>query len=71
MKIQKIVSQNRRDFIAIYECEHCTHTIKSSGYDDSYFHVQVIPNMPCVKCGKKSPKDYKALSTKYDDYTQV
>lgn len=23
MKIKKILSQNRRDFRAIYECEHC------------------------------------------------
>jgi len=28
MKIKKIVSQHRRDFIAIYECEHCGHEEK-------------------------------------------
>ena len=43
MHIKKIVSQNRRDFIAIYECEHCGHTSEGSGYDDAHFHKNVIP----------------------------
>lgn len=25
MKIKEIISQNRRDFTAIYQCEHCGH----------------------------------------------
>ena len=45
MKIQKITSQNRRDFTAIYECESCGHTEKGSGFDDSYFHKEVIPKI--------------------------
>ena len=72
MKIKKIVSQHRRDFWAIYECEHCGHeTDKSSGYDDSYFHQQVIPNMECKECGKKSDDDYKPRATKYPEGMQV
>jgi len=67
MKIQNIISQSRRDFTAIYECEHCGHIYEEDGYDDSYFHQTVIPKMVCPKCGKKAPEDYRALTTKYDD----
>ena len=67
MKIKKILSQNRRDFTAIYECEHCGYTRKGSGYDDANFHQNVIPDMECKKCGKKASEDYRALTTKYPD----
>ena len=67
MKIQKIISQSRRDFTAIYECEHCGHTEKNYGYDDAYFHKEVIPNKKCEKCGKKASKDYRPLATKYPE----
>ena len=59
MKIQQITSQSRRDFRAIYECEHCGHSQHGSGYDDSYFHSEVIPKMKCDKCGKIAPEDYR------------
>ncbi len=49
MKIKEIVSQSRRDFTAIYECEHCGDTYEGSGYDDSYFHQEVIPKNKCKK----------------------
>ena len=53
MKEIKRVSQNRRDFRADYECEGCGHIEKNvSGYDDSNFHVNVIPSMKCKKCGE-------------------
>lgn len=72
MKIREIISQNRRDFWAIYECEHCEFiTEKQSGYDDSYFHNEVIPNMECEKCKKKAGDNYRALSTKYPDGVQI
>lgn len=67
MKIKQIKSQNRRDFTAIYECEHCGNTVEGGGYDDSYFHQNVIPNMACEKCGKKAAGDHRPLSTKYAD----
>ena len=66
MKIKKIISQNRRDFTAIYEC-HCGHTVKDSGYDDAYFHKTVVPNMPCKKCGEKADASYRARQTKYPE----
>lgn len=66
MKIQVITHQNRRDFTAIMECEHCKHTeINSSGYDDDYYHKSVIPDMECSECGKKSDENYRPLTTKY------
>jgi rubrerythrin len=71
MKIKKIVSQYRRDFTAIYECEHCGHNYQSSGYDDSYFHQKVIPDMECPECKKKADGSYRPLATKYPDSMQV
>lgn len=65
MKIQKIISQSRRDFTAIYECEHCKHEYTSSGYDDANFHDNVIPKMKCPMCDKIAPDDYRGLSPKY------
>ena len=65
MKIKTITSRNRRDFNAIYECEHCGAEEKSSGYDDSYFHSNVIPKMECKKCGEKSLNTFKPLTPKY------
>jgi transcription elongation factor Elf1 len=67
MKIKTITSQSRRDFYAIYECEHCGHEQKGSGYDDANFHQNVIPKMECKKCGKKAPDAYRPLATKYPD----
>jgi len=67
MKIKEILSQSRRDFTAIYECEHCGHAHKSSGYDDSNFHENVIPNMECPACKKKADGNYRPLATKYPD----
>ena len=52
MKIKKVLSQHRRDFTAIYECQHCGHEERSGGYDDNFFHNTVIPNMNCPECGK-------------------
>jgi transcription elongation factor Elf1 len=55
MKILRKLEQHRRDFWADFECEFCGHIEKNvSGYDDTYFHTEVIPNMVCKKCGKKS-----------------
>lgn len=67
MKIKTIKSQYRRDFIAIYICEHCGYEIEKNGYDDSNFHQNVIPNMKCNSCGKTGGKDYRPLTTKYPD----
>jgi len=71
MKIKKIISQNRRDFQAIYECEHCEHTSTRGGYDDDHFHRNVIPSIVCEKCGKCSPDEYRPLAPKYSQNTVV
>jgi transcription elongation factor Elf1 len=71
MKIKSIISQDRRDFTAIYECEHCGETKKGYGYDDANFHSNVIPEMKCEKCGKKAASDYRPLTTKYPEGMQV
>lgn len=66
MKIIEITNQNRRDFWADMECEHCGHIEKKvSGYDDANFHKNEIPKIACKKCGKKAPDDYRPLTTKY------
>lgn len=71
MKIQKITSQRRRDFYAIYECEHCGHTVKDGGYDDDNFHRNVIPTMKCPKCAKVADENYRPLTTKYPEGMQI
>jgi primosomal protein N' len=68
MKIKQINTQHRRDFWADMECEHCGHVVKNvSGYDDAYFHKEVIPNMKCKKCGKIADEHYRPLTTKYPE----
>ena len=71
MKIKTILNQHRRDFEAIYACEHCENEQKGSGYDDSYFHKHVIPGIVCNKCGEKAPDNYRPLTTKYPEGYQV
>lgn len=66
MKIKEIISQYRRDFTAIYECEHCGKTTgEMSGYDDDHFHRNVIPDWICKHCGCKAAETYRPLATKY------
>lgn len=71
MKIKTIESQHRRDFRAIYECEHCGHEENGSGYDDTHFHQNVIPAMKCKNCGKVARDDYRPLATKYPAHAVV
>lgn len=52
MHIKKKLHQSRRDFEAVYQCEHCGHETNGSGYDDANFHQNVIPRMSCTECGK-------------------
>lgn len=67
MKIKKITSQHRRDFTATLECEHCRHEQDlKGGYDDSFYHNNVIPAIECKSCGKSAGDDYRALAPKYD-----
>ena len=71
MKIKKIISQSRRDFIAIYVCEYCGSTEEGSGYDDDNFHRNVIPKIKCNKCGKTAMGTYRPLGTKYPAHAVV
>jgi ribosomal protein L37AE/L43A len=71
MKIDRIESQHRRDFTAIYVCEHCGVTIRGRGYDDDNFHRNVVPKMHCPVCEKQSPDDYQPLTTKYPEGFQI
>ncbi|KKK46846.1 hypothetical protein LCGC14_3161160 [marine sediment metagenome] len=71
MRIKTILSQHRRDFHAIYECEHCGHIKKDTGYDDAHFHKNVIPDKKCGACGKTSPDNYRPLATKHADHAVV
>ena len=67
MRVREIKSQHRRDFQAVYECEHCGATVESYGYDDAYFHQNVIPAMKCASCGKAAGEGYRPLATKYPE----
>ena len=72
MKIDEITSQNRRDFHAILICESCGETqVLNNGYDDDNYHRNVIPNIPCKSCGKKSPDNYRPLATKYNPWEVI
>ena len=70
MKLIKITSQHRRDFMGIYECEHCGEQEETGGYDDANFHNNVTPNWKCPKCGKTSPS-VAPVETKYPEGFQV
>ena len=71
MKIKEILSQYRRDFTAIYECDHCGATQKNTGYDDKNFHENIIPKIPCSECGKVAKETYRPLATKYPEGFQI
>ena len=71
MKINRILRQHRRDFVAEFECEHCGRTETLKGYDDTYFHRSVIPEIRCGGCGKVSPDDYRPLEPRYADGQQL
>ena len=72
MRIKEIKTQNRRDFKADYECEHCGFVKENGyGYDDDFFHKRVIPTMECDKCGKIAGSDYVPRTTKYEAWEVV
>ncbi|MDP1183198.1 hypothetical protein, partial [Klebsiella pneumoniae] len=63
----RILTQHRRDFTATLICEHCSATQKlNDGYDDDFFHRNVIPSIKCKSYDKAAPEDYRPLQTKYD-----
>jgi tRNA(His) 5'-end guanylyltransferase len=56
LKIKEIKSQSRRDFIAVYVCEHCGHEHEGYGYDDDNFHRKVIPAMSVLPAKRRPPR---------------
>lgn len=50
MRIRRRISQHRRDFQAVYECESCGHEFEGHGYDDEYYLDTVVPAMMCPEC---------------------
>ena len=72
MFIKEILTQNRRDFTAEYQCEHCNHKITRGGYDDRNFHDEVVPYMVCESCGASSGGNiFSKIETKYEEGFQV
>lgn len=71
MHILKILNQHRRDFSAIYKCEHCGLEEEGNGYDDKYFHEEVIPSWKCSRCGQSADENYQPMTPKYPEGYQI
>ena len=71
MYIKEMILQHRRDFTAIYKCEHCGKEKTGRGYDDANFHQNVIPKMACKVCGKLADENYQPNTTRYPEGMQV
>jgi predicted RNA-binding Zn-ribbon protein involved in translation (DUF1610 family) len=74
MKLINILSQHRRDFTGVYECENCGAIEKINGYDDRRFHDKVAPNSKCAQCGKSTidiGASVQQVKTKYPEGVQV
>lgn len=75
MKIKEMLSQHRRDFVAIMKCEFCEFEYTNQyGYDDRYYHDHVIPEMKCDKCGKSTKSEggeIEKRETKYPEGFQI
>ena len=67
MKIKETLSQYRRDFIAIYVCEHSGYEHELDGYDEENFHRNVIPNMMIKRIEEQANENYRPLATKYPE----
>ena len=71
MKIKEFVWQHRRDFRAIFVCEHCGNEGEAGGYDDKNFHDNVIPTLKCSQCEMAAPEVYRPLTPKYPEDYQI
>jgi hypothetical protein len=75
MKIKQITYQHRRDFEAIISCEFCDKEENlKSGYDDTYYHQHVIPEMKCSTCGKSTNGEggeIDKVTTKYPEGYEI
>ncbi len=71
MRLIEKRNQHRRDFTGLYRCEGCGHEQTGNGYDDTYFHRQVIPAMECKACGESTNSletEPQPMATKYADW---
>ena len=75
MRIKNIVTQHRRDYTALMECEFCGHQeMDNGGYDDRNYHDNVIPNFKCGKCKESTMSkggEVTYTPTKYPDGMQI
>jgi ribosomal protein L37AE/L43A len=71
MHIKEILSQHRRDFRAVYRCEHCGHEVEKGGYDDTNYHCNVVPDMACGNCGKKAGEGFRPRHPVHPDIATV
>jgi len=71
MRINQFTYQHRRDFKAIFECEHCHNIYEDWGYDDANYHNNVLPTIKCPKCGLTSKDDYRPLQPLYPEGFQI
>lgn len=74
MRLIEKRDQHRRDFTGLYRCEGCGHEQTGRGYDDTYFHHSVIPNMKCKECGESTDTlgaVPQPIATKYPDWMTV
>ena len=71
MKLKGLITQNRRDFYAICECDHCEATETWAGNDDYYSDYKVTPKMVCSTCGEVARSKYSPLATKYAAESEV
>ena len=59
MRIKKVVSQYRQDMHALLICETCAaEESDTAAVDDNHYHEVVLPSIPCLECGHKSPVSY-------------
>lgn len=74
MFIRKYKTQHRRDFTALLECEGCKHQENlETGYDDEYYHNEILPNRKCPNCGETTNTLDNGIRTrpKNDDSVQL
>lgn len=73
MRIDKITNQMSEDFWADFKCEHCGHIEKNlRGYNDIFFHENIIPEIKCKQCEKTGSDYYRTfVTTDIEKYCKI
>ncbi len=75
MELIKKTNQYRRDFDGILKCQFCGHEeVLNGGYDDNYYHTEVIPSFVCTQCNKSTISEKDAIqevTLKYPEDIQL